>query len=153
MDQPLNQKPDNSDPKELVFGSLGGLPKIVQRIIDKNQNNIPDVIENIDVKKLKINGKSFNNWNEVVAEFKKIKSSSVKGQPLDIQLNGNKIDQKKPPLVTIGKNRQKPDSPSQPFLNDKPKPIKVGGSFTFIKILLALAAIVAIIYYIYKLAS
>ncbi len=153
MTQPPTQKPDNSDPKELVFANLGGLPKFVQYIIDRNKNQIPDVLENIDVKKLKINGKSFNSWNEVVAEFKNMKKFSAKGQPLDISLGGKKIETKNPATISIG-NKQKPLADlSQAMHQKEQKPIKIGGGFTVIKILLALAAIVAIIYYIYKLAS
>lgn len=152
MPQPINQKPDNSDPKDLVFGSLGGLPKFIQRIIDKNQNNIPDVIENIDIKKLKVNGKSFNNWQEVIATFKNIKNSS-QTNPLDISLGQKQETQDKPAVISIGKKRQEPGSPSQPFLNDKPKPINVGGGFNLIKILLALLAIGIVIYYISKSAT
>lgn len=154
MTQPLTQKPDNSDPKELVFANLGGLPKIVQRIIDRNQNNIPDVLENIDVKKLKVNGKSFTSWNEVVAEFKNIQKSSTKTQPLDISFGGTKIEtKKKPATITIGKSTKTLKDPMQIQHEAGQKPLKVGGGFTVIKILLALGAIGVVIYYIIKYAS
>jgi len=153
MTQPINEKPDNSDPKELIFANMGGLPKIIQNIIDKNKNSIPDVLENIDVKKLKINGKSFNNWNQVLGAFKNLKNSSAKGQPLDITLGDKKIEQKKPALITIDRNQKTKTDSMQATHTPGQKPIKIGGSFTFLKILLALAAVGIIIYYISKMAS
>ena len=152
MTQPPNEKPNNFDPQNIISASMGGLPKFIQRIIDKNGNNIPDVIENIDVKKLKVNGKSFTNWQQVIAEFKNIKNSS-QTKPLDISLGQKQETQNKPAGFSIEKKQQAPSSLSRPFQNDKPKPIKVGGGFAFIKILLALATIGIVIYYISKAAS
>jgi len=150
MTQPINQKPDNSDPKNLVFANLGGLPKFVQDMIDRNKNQIPDFLENLNLKDIQINGKTFNTWNEVMNEFKKYKQGS---KPVSIKFKGKELNQKKPAGVTFEKKPKQQIDPKQAIHEKEQRPIKIGSGFTIIKILLALAAIVALIYYIYKLAS
>ena len=110
-------------------------------------------MEKLDVTKLRVNGKSFTGWNQVIAEFKNMKSGSSNVQPLDISYNGRQFDEKKPSLINIEKKQTLSSSSLQAAHENGQKPIKIGGGFTFLKIILALAAVGIIIYYIYKFAS
>ncbi|MFZ5364977.1 MAG: hypothetical protein ACOZBH_02125 [Patescibacteria group bacterium] len=146
--QANNENDGQSAPKQIVFGNLGGLEKLITNIIDKNKNQIPDFLEKLDIAKVKINGRTFSSWSEVAAEFKNLSSTAAPNAPLNISYDDKAITSDT--QITGQAANRKSASPAWP---GETKAIHVGGGFAFFKILLILAGLGIMAYYIYKLVS